>query len=239
MHHKGVKWLDPVRWSPQVGWSVIAGAAFAAFISFQFVDSPWMFRVAFFGGFVVGAATLLRGGGVHWREVAILVVTSLAALVFFRYFTDRPISVVGQGISFGIPWLMGAGFGHKFVLGTIAPGRYSGFAPGDEKIADAFRRSWEEIGRALKASNEKSFREHLQRAVALGSVETAGGDWIAVRQHFLAYAQYLGGADLASENTELQRLGDAAVDRLRDVLQGREVRVGRWGRPNSGPASAN
>jgi hypothetical protein len=78
----------------------------------------------------------------------------------------------------------------------------------------------------------------LQRAVALGNVETSDTDWITVRQHLLAYIDHLGGAYPASESTELHRLGDTSVDSLRNVVQRRRVWFGRWGRPSPGPASA-
>jgi hypothetical protein len=220
-------------------WTVLSLCALLVAGSFAFVDQPWVFRATFYSGFVVGALVFLRGNGIRFREVGILLVVSVGAFVVFRYFTDRPIQVIGEAIAFALPLLVGAGIGRWFVLGTLAPGNYSGYSAADTRLITAFEGGLARIVKATEADNERLFLDRLQRARGPVNVETTDPAWQDVRNRYAAVLNYLIdnshrlGDEVSAERVEAEKLRDSFLDAFERIALERRVWFGRFGSPTT------
>jgi hypothetical protein len=225
--------IDPAHWSASFAWFVLAACALAVLVSLWLIDSPWLFRVVFYGGYTVGVIVLLRGSGIRFREVALLVIPALAAFIFFRYFTAGSVQVFGQTAAFAAPLLVGVGVGRRFALGTLAPGWYSGYTAGNERSANSFREATNEVIRAISSKDNGTFTAHMTKAVVLGNIETSDLDWIDIRRRFLAAALYLGGWEGPVDKEEAGRRREAFYDAFEALVIRRRTWFGRWGRPTT------
>jgi hypothetical protein len=224
--------IDPAHWSAPLAWFVLAASALAVWVSFG-LHGPWLFRVTFYGGYTVGVIVLLRGSGIRFREVAILLMPALAAFIFFRYFTAGSVHVFGQTAAIAVPVLVGMGVGRNFALGTLAPGWYSGYMAADERAAHSFSKATDEVVRANSSNDDGTFTAHMTKAVVLGNIETTDLEWIDIRRRFLAAAFYVGGWEGTVDKEEAGRRREAFYDAFEALGIRRRIWFGRWGRPTT------
>lgn len=228
---------DPIRWPAAFVWPVLAGCVFLSLFVPFFLEEPWLIRLAIFGGYTSGVVILLRRGGARVRDIVILVGPAVGAAVFFRYLTDGLVNDIGQTVAFVAPILVGLGIGHWIVLGTIAPGHYSGYTDADQKVIYAFADAGRELDKALQSVTGHDFTKHAQRSLVLGNVRTDDRDWLGVRSNFLAFANYVINKAEDPERGDVGRLGDRFLDSFAATVDRRRIWFGRWGRPTK-PADA-